>query len=68
MRRGPLNIVDCGLVIGAVQGEGRKLETCAVQGASRKLVLLKALRRKLEIDNAEGVHINFRHFRHFSSL
>ncbi len=34
------------------------IEDCAVEGAGRKL----------EIDNAEGVHINFRHFRHFSSL
>ena len=24
--------------------------------------------RKIQINNAEGVHINFRHFRHFSSL
>ncbi len=52
-------------MIGAFQGVGRNLVLFKAKAANWKLVLLKALRRKLEIDNAEGVHINFRHFRHF---
>ncbi len=37
-----MNIVDCGLVIGAFQGVGRKLVLFKAKAANLKLVLLRA--------------------------
>ncbi len=75
MRRRPLNIVDCGLLIGAFQGVGRNLVLFKAKAAnlcfSRRRPQTGAVEgagRKIQISNAEGVHINFRHFRHFLLL
>ncbi len=51
-------------MIGAFQGAGRNLVLFKAKAANSKLETgeVGGVGRKLEIDNAEGVHINFRHF------
>ncbi len=49
-----MNIVDCGLVIGAFQGVGRKLVLYKAQAANSKLVLFKVLAANLRLTTPEA--------------